>query len=486
MSIPGFGDMLAQKYNIMQQQANTQELGTTAEANLTNTRAGLLPGQTAAEIGLTQAQTKNVGAQAGEVAANAASARGLQSAEAAQGYAGAAHTEAGIPLLGAQTQLTGAQTLGEAQLNSPAPAAGLYNYLYRRKAAYGYSAPQGGGYNISGGVARSVVDQPVQGHAEGTAMIHGKGDGTVDTVPSMLAPGEAVLNKGAAEHIGRPAIELLNAIGTVKMAHAMGDASPETANPGDNDKSLHSNSESMHYANGSSGVGGVTETQGRGDGGFGGVSGHGGLGMTSGKGSPEGKTGTVDDVSFGNADAAYNGSSNTYERNGGGKMPAQHFANGGSVGDASGGGVPPLQPGLNDSYDQYVNSLQAQIKPPSPTQTALGLRKKMTGYATGTSNVPAPGAAPGGGPGVASAAAVPPHLLQALMAGAGGAPGAGMPTPMKKPGAGKAPGKAPPKGGGGKGGPPMKGPPAKGGAKSPPSKSASGQPPQRPGAKGPR
>lgn len=51
----------------------------------------------------------------------------------------------------------------------------------------------------------------------GTARVPGKGDGTKDTVKAKLAPGEAVLNKGAAEHLGRGLIAALNKHGAAKM-----------------------------------------------------------------------------------------------------------------------------------------------------------------------------------------------------------------------------------------------------------------------------
>lgn len=64
----------------------------------------------------------------------------------------------------------------------------------------------------------------VQKFAGGTAKVPGKGTGKVDTVPAMLAPGEAVLNKGAAEHVGRGLIGMLNQIGKMRMGF---DPTPE-------------------------------------------------------------------------------------------------------------------------------------------------------------------------------------------------------------------------------------------------------------------
>jgi hypothetical protein len=53
--------------------------------------------------------------------------------------------------------------------------------------------------------------------ATGATRVPGKGAPNVDKVPAILAPGEAVLNEGAATHMGRGAITALNALG----AHAM-------------------------------------------------------------------------------------------------------------------------------------------------------------------------------------------------------------------------------------------------------------------------
>ena len=52
---------------------------------------------------------------------------------------------------------------------------------------------------------------------DGHDKIPGKGDGTKDTVPAILAPGEAVLNKAAAEALGRHNIKKLNDAGVKAM-----------------------------------------------------------------------------------------------------------------------------------------------------------------------------------------------------------------------------------------------------------------------------
>ena len=61
---------------------------------------------------------------------------------------------------------------------------------------------------------------PKPGYNKGVSKVPGKGPSNIDSVKAKLAPGEAVLNSGAAEHVGRPLIDVLNAIGVHKMAMA--------------------------------------------------------------------------------------------------------------------------------------------------------------------------------------------------------------------------------------------------------------------------
>lgn len=58
------------------------------------------------------------------------------------------------------------------------------------------------------------------GFKKGIARVPGKGDGTKDTVKAKLAPGEAVLNKAAANHMGRGLIAMMNKMGAQKMGLA--------------------------------------------------------------------------------------------------------------------------------------------------------------------------------------------------------------------------------------------------------------------------
>jgi len=60
------------------------------------------------------------------------------------------------------------------------------------------------------------------GYLFGATAVPGQGSGTVDKVPAMLAPHEAVLNRAAADMLGRGKIAALNAAGTKQMGMRRG------------------------------------------------------------------------------------------------------------------------------------------------------------------------------------------------------------------------------------------------------------------------
>ena len=64
--------------------------------------------------------------------------------------------------------------------------------------------------------------------SKGTARVPGKGSGKVDTVPAKLAPGEAVLNKGANDAMPQGLVAALNAMGAAKMGLTAPDAGQQT------------------------------------------------------------------------------------------------------------------------------------------------------------------------------------------------------------------------------------------------------------------
>lgn len=204
-------DILAQKYAIMQQQANAATQLAGANSNLANTQAQLMPGEAAARNFATAAGGNMSNAQAQLFGANAAQVPGQAASEEQQRGA-----ESG--LLSAQTQ----GALGRNFLSDDASRA-IQDRLHA------------GGWNVGGGVNMGFAKgtSGVPGYADGTdgvGKVPGKGDGTVDTQRTILAPGEAVLNKGAAEHLGRDTIALLNAVGLHKMGMS-GPGAPPSPEP---------------------------------------------------------------------------------------------------------------------------------------------------------------------------------------------------------------------------------------------------------------
>jgi len=160
---------IPQNIAIARQQANTAQFGEMAraplygaQANLENTQAQLAPGSALAQNNLAGAQAGSMNAQTGVT-----------------------NMHLGPTTLDAQLWL------------NQNPSKTLTDYF----AAHPGQAPAG--------------------HlATGTSRVSGKGSGMVDTVQAKLAPKEAVLNAGAAEHLGRPVIQALNAIGVAKMGMA--------------------------------------------------------------------------------------------------------------------------------------------------------------------------------------------------------------------------------------------------------------------------
>jgi hypothetical protein len=106
-----FGALLARKYDLMQQQVDTQKLGMTASANLDNVKAGLMPRQATADIGL-------VNAQAGLATAGAAKTNEETK------YVGDI-ARAGVYNTRQQGDLFGSETTANNQLSRLVPARGM-------------------------------------------------------------------------------------------------------------------------------------------------------------------------------------------------------------------------------------------------------------------------------------------------------------------------------------------------------------------------
>ena len=168
---------------------------------------------------------------------------------AAMDQARAAHESAAASQTGANAQMIGQQ--GQAALHMA--QAGMIRPL--GESEIGLQTAQGGYYGAQSNLANQNATQiaPLAGSeiglrkaqesgayqgsgafATGTSRISAPGDGTVDTTKARLANGEAVLNRGAAEHLGQPAIQALNAVGMLRMGMVPGQATPapQTSGPG--------------------------------------------------------------------------------------------------------------------------------------------------------------------------------------------------------------------------------------------------------------
>jgi len=140
----------------------------------------------------------------------------MTGAQAEQGKAGAAMTGAAADALRAQ------QAAQRQELEAPFYGDLLKSEIESRRAAAGESGARRAEllegisfgrrnpYSFFGPLA-------VPGSAKGETKVPGMGSGKVDTVPRMLAPGEAVLNKAAANFLGRGMIKKLNQMGAKKM-----------------------------------------------------------------------------------------------------------------------------------------------------------------------------------------------------------------------------------------------------------------------------
>jgi hypothetical protein len=175
---------------------------------------------------------------------------------AAMDQASAAHENARASQTGADAQMVG--QLGQAALHHA--QAGMVSPL--GESEIGLQGAQGGYYGAQSNLANQNAAQvaPLAGSeidlrrmqgdyygaqirqydqgsgnfATGTSRVSAPGDGTVDTTKARLANGEAVLNKGAAEHLGQPAIQALNAVGMLRMGMVPGQntQAPQASGPG--------------------------------------------------------------------------------------------------------------------------------------------------------------------------------------------------------------------------------------------------------------
>jgi hypothetical protein len=201
---------LGVKYGILSQNAASDALrARSASAQVANegrlqaAQAQHYATQSALAPSLARATIEETGARAGQYGAESELLRSNVPQPSPVGLSRAYDLMSGA---GGQTQGQTPSYIGQNYFNPQnsvlnAPTTSHFNTPYQRD------------YNFG--------DSSVRVHyARGEQDVPGEGDGSLDTVPAMLAPGEAVLNKGAAEHVGRGLIAQLNDLGAAKMAAA--------------------------------------------------------------------------------------------------------------------------------------------------------------------------------------------------------------------------------------------------------------------------
>ena len=197
--MPDIDYWLSRKYAGIDAQNNADMIRANASAGLQRAQTAVLPDTTAADIAFQRAQTQHIGVETNLLPAESA-------ARIRAANAGATRDTASAGLIGAQTTEQVADTRA---LDSILKSNSLANGAIRR--LYSSSLPD---------ISLDAVDQrnrAIRGYAKGTARVPGKGSPKVDSVKAKLAPGEAVLNKPAADGLGRGLIAALNKMGSQKL-----------------------------------------------------------------------------------------------------------------------------------------------------------------------------------------------------------------------------------------------------------------------------
>lgn len=388
---------LSTKYDILRQAGNSEEQLRNAQAGLIRSQTETNPGEAAAR----EAQGFGAGA-AGQGQGQYYSALGAEQPQLAASEVG---------LRGGQTNEANATAAGtRAQTN----------FL---------------GSGISPELLKLIQGRLGQGGlSEGTSEVDGpapkKGAATTDTTPAMLTPGEAVLNVGAAEHLGRETIDVLNAIGNIKMG-----VIPDVGQG--NQKTTANTDADPGKADTPPGHSGVHP---------GGIPGY-MLGTPNAQ--PTATFGQMAPVSTPKPIDPIAGQGGTWVSQGAGGNNSIRAA----------AGIPGVARGFAEGTSSvpdtsYHNDtiMQARGGSSSPSMGDQGVREGdttsspktqkggTTGYAKGTSDVPgySKGTSKAGGKGKAGASKVTPEMLQQIMAlgkGGGGLipPGQGAPMPMSMP-----------------------------------------------------
>ena len=167
-----------------------------------------------AQVPLLSQQARQVGIQADDLSANDAAANADRYASAglatAQSKSLLAKTPGEIAATYAGAGLQGAQATSIAG-KTPYEIAGLGLSNDQASASFGT-----GGSGLGAALANAIKNKSV-GFEKGGMVGRDKAKpGKTDTVPTMLAPGEAVINKGAVDHYGSDVIDHMNKMGLMR------------------------------------------------------------------------------------------------------------------------------------------------------------------------------------------------------------------------------------------------------------------------------
>lgn len=187
--------LLQRKYDIAQQQADADTNRAGAAVMGAQTDQARMPWQNF----LDKAQGGLLGQQANEFAANSAAARTLDYANADQSLASASASRDQI------------RAAPDDFLRAYGEARGLR--AEERPMPYGMRS-------LSRSPSVEELERSnrfIGWNAKGLTRVPGKGSGKKDTKVSAVAPGEAILNKAAADMLGRGLISTLNQKGARKM-----------------------------------------------------------------------------------------------------------------------------------------------------------------------------------------------------------------------------------------------------------------------------
>lgn len=346
-------------YHAQANEANSRVPTNLAQGRLIGAQADAAPGQSQSEQSLRAAQAGLLTQQAAVTQPNAQSEAALRAAQS-----GLLNQQATALPQTAASDLATAALARQQQSQNLAPDFTGFGGLPH----FALGTPDVGGMLPSvtdagtGGIAPLDPDVPVEHFAAGGQVPGHQSGPPVDTVPAMLSPGEAVLNRGAAEHVGRGVIAHLNQIGLMKMQP--GGQPPGTMPPAQ--------------------AGAAPAPQGQ-------------RPQPQGKPSPQGKGDTKakaggggkEQTSKGNKPAPTDSRSPT----------VQHFADGGMVGLGDGGVLQGTNPFTGRGIMSDLGSLASSLFTPraaAPSVPAVAPAASIAQYGVTPPNTPA-GAGYGGG-----------------------------------------------------------------------------------------